>query len=583
MIRVLLLSLILLAGVCGIAAAIDGESLEEFFNHHIAQDIQDSDIFGAVITVVSDGEIVALLGYGTADADGSYPLDPVDTLLPIGSVTKLFTWEAALGLAEQGMLDFDSDINSYLPEPIIPGTYTEPITINHLMTHTSGLGEVAVGIFTQKPEEILPAFETYLQSQPERVREPGRIASYSNIGALLAGAVIEEVSGTSYQEYIEQEILTPYGMEATTAREPLPDHLEDRSPGTVLTEGIPIYSRYPAAGGMHTTAHDMGLYMTHHLDAGEDAYPRIFSHDERLSGIAQGGYFERHHGERRVLWHAGDVPGTSTLLALVPDENLGIFICYTGADGSEERFLLLDTFLDTYLCSEEEPFPYREGSPRVYTGTYISSRAPVTGFERILLIIGREQLSIQVRSEGERIFIGDSVYREVEPGFFIGVNTHERLVFTEIGDEKWLFMDSIPSIGWKRAGWLEDPQLNYLFLLFFGGVFLSGSVIGGKRIFETTYPSEKKKYLLIALVSGTAILFLLLFFGTIRIVGILFGLPPLFIAVRSIPAITAVLTIFLILHIFQNKQKRENDEIFIGAVAVLFLAWLYSWNLLLPF
>ncbi len=583
MIRALLLSLILLAGVCGITAALEEESLEEFFTAHLAEDLRDPDIPGAVIAVVADEEIVALLGYGFADADGSYPLDPEDTLLPIGSVTKLFTWEAALRLANQGLLDFDSDLNLYLPEPVIPETYAEPITLNHLMTHTSGLDEVAVGIFTQNPLEILPAFETYTKTQPVRVREPGRIASYSNIGALLAGAVIGEVSGTSYQEYIKREILTPIGMVSTTVREPLPDHLEARSPGTVLTEGIPIYSRYPPAGGMHTTAHDMGLYMIHALEAGEDAHPRIFSHDERLSGITRGGFFERSHGERRVLWHAGDVPGTSALLALVPEENLGIFICYTGAGGSAERFLLLHTFLDTYLrAEEEEPFPYQEESTRAYAGTYISSRAPVAGFERILLIIGREQLSIQVHSDGDRIRIGDSVFQEVEPGYFVGVNTYEKLVFAETEGENWMFMDSIPSISWKRAGWPWDPHLNYLLLLFFAGVFLSGAVIGGKRAVETTDPFQKQGYILIALVSGTAILFMLLFFGTIRIVGILFGLPPGFGAIRCIPAATLVLTSCLILHIIHNRQKREIDGVFIGAVAVLFLVWLYSWNLLLP-
>lgn len=583
MIRALLLSLILLAGVCGITAALEEESLEEFFTAHLAEDLRDPDIPGAVIAVVADEEIVALLGYGFADADGSYPLDPEDTLLPIGSVTKLFTWEAALRLANQGLLDFDSDLNLYLPEPVIPETYAEPITLNHLMTHTSGLDEVAVGIFTQNPLEILPAFETYTKTQPVRVREPGRIASYSNIGALLAGAVIGEVSGTSYQEYIKREILTPIGMVSTTVREPLPDHLEARSPGTVLTEGIPIYSRYPPAGGMHTTAHDMGLYMIHALEAGEDAHPRIFSHDERLSGITRGGFFERSHGERRVLWHAGDVPGTSALLALVPEENLGIFICYTGAGGSAERFLLLHTFLDTYLrAEEEEPFPYQEESTRAYAGTYISSRAPVAGFERILLIIGREQLSIQVHSDGDRIRIGDSVFQEVEPGYFVGVNTYEKLVFAETEGENWIFMDSIPSISWKRAGWPWDPHLNYLLLLFFAGVFLSGAVIGGKRAVETTDPFQKQGYILIALVSGTAILFMLLFFGTIRIVGILFGLPPGFGAIRCIPAATLVLTSCLILHIIHNRQKREIDGVFIGAVAVLFLVWLYSWNLLLP-
>ncbi|MCP1662609.1 MULTISPECIES: serine hydrolase domain-containing protein [Methanocalculus] len=563
------------------ASALEGDEIEDIIDPILNADLRSPGIFGAVVSVVIDGEIVFIRGYGTADVDGTYPLDPHQTLLPIGSVSKLFTWEALHLLADEGRVDFESDVNTYLNEPIIKETYPEPITLHHLVTHTAGLDEVASGIFTQNPDEILPSFDAYARIQPNRVRPPGRIAAYSNIGGSLGGAVIEAVSKESYETYVTREILEPANMRSTAVSEPMNEDLARHSPGTVLTEGIPVYSRYPPSGGIHSTAYDMGLYMIHRMEAGNGAYQQAFTHDERLSGITAGGFNERLVKGNRVLWHAGDVPGTSTLLAIVPDQDIGIYVCYTGTDGPGERLNLMNAFLMSVLPEEgraevHEPVP---GPKDAYAGRYLSSRTPADGFERMVLILGRDEVFTRVVADGEEILIGAARYSEIEPGYFVGRNTHDRLVFAEIDGEEWLFMDSLPTIGWKRAPLSLAPELHTLLLLFFGGIFLSGAVIGGKRVRETDDRETKKTLILITGVAGSAILFLLLFFGSIQFFGLLFGTPPFFSVIRAIPILTAGATGLLLLHL---RHQRDAAGMLIAGVSILFLIWLHFWGMLLP-
>src|SRR5215212_10076235 len=105
-------------------AFLDKELGKEMKKHHIA---------GAAVSVVKDGELFFAKGYGDADLENHIPVDPEQTIFRIGSVGKVFTWTAVMQLVEQGRLDLDEDINTYL-DFRIPDTYPQPITLKHLMT-----------------------------------------------------------------------------------------------------------------------------------------------------------------------------------------------------------------------------------------------------------------------------------------------------------------------------------------------------------------------------------------------------------------------------------------------------------------
>src|SRR6185503_6315777 len=163
-------------------------------------------------------------GYGYADIENSLPVDPEQTLFRVGSVTKLFTWTAVMQLAEQGKLDLDADINTYL-DFHIPDTYPEPITLKHLLTHTAGFEDRFFEVLASDADSLVPARDWLISHMPARVRPPGMIAAYSNYGAALAGYIVARVSGQTYNQYIQENILAPLGMLHSTAQSPIPPDL----------------------------------------------------------------------------------------------------------------------------------------------------------------------------------------------------------------------------------------------------------------------------------------------------------------------------------------------------------------------
>jgi len=85
----------------------------------IQADLSNEEIYGVVIAIVEDGRIQYLSGYGSVDKEGEWPLDPRTTRIPIGSITKLFTWEALEQLIHDGHIEPDEDLNNYLPSPFL--------------------------------------------------------------------------------------------------------------------------------------------------------------------------------------------------------------------------------------------------------------------------------------------------------------------------------------------------------------------------------------------------------------------------------------------------------------------------------
>jgi CubicO group peptidase (beta-lactamase class C family) len=184
----------------------DPQELEAFIDGVMAAQMEAYHIPGATISVVKDGKLFFAKGYGYADSESRKPVIANETLYRIGSVSKLFTWTAVMQLAEQGKLDLNADVNTYLTDFKIPDTYPEPITLAHLMTHTAGF-EDNYRIDARSADDVKPLGEYLANNMPARVRPPGEFTAYSNHGTALAGYIVEEVSGVSFDDYIEKKYL----------------------------------------------------------------------------------------------------------------------------------------------------------------------------------------------------------------------------------------------------------------------------------------------------------------------------------------------------------------------------------------
>src|SRR6516162_2936939 len=113
----------------------DPGDLEAFFDGAVNVQLESKHIAGAVVAVVVGDKVVFTKGYGYADVEARRKVDPEKTMFRIASISKLFTWTAVMQQVEEGKLDLDADVNTYLKDIQIPKTYEQPITLKHLLTH----------------------------------------------------------------------------------------------------------------------------------------------------------------------------------------------------------------------------------------------------------------------------------------------------------------------------------------------------------------------------------------------------------------------------------------------------------------
>ena len=226
----------------------DPAELEAFLDKELGKEMEKHHIAGAAVSVVKDGKLFFAKGYGSADLENGIPVDPEQTGFRIGSVGKLLTWTAVMQLAEQGKLDLDADINTYL-DFRIPDTYPQPITLKDLMTHTAGFEDLYYERLASESNNLLPPREWLVSNMLARVRPPGDIAAYSSYGTALAGYIVARVSGEPYDQYIQEHILNPLGMVHTTAQPSMPPDIHAHtSVGYVYEDGA--FKEFPDTSEM---------------------------------------------------------------------------------------------------------------------------------------------------------------------------------------------------------------------------------------------------------------------------------------------------------------------------------------------
>ncbi len=151
--------------------------LEAWLDGYLPYALRVADIAGAVVVVVKDGEVLLQKGYGYADVAARKPVDPELTLFRPGSVSKLFTWTAVMQLVEQGKLDLDADVNTYLDFEIPPRD-GQPVTLRNILTHTPGFEEQLKGLMFADPTNMTPLRESLARWVPTRIFAAGSTPAY---------------------------------------------------------------------------------------------------------------------------------------------------------------------------------------------------------------------------------------------------------------------------------------------------------------------------------------------------------------------------------------------------------------------
>ncbi len=247
------------------------EDAEAWLDGYMRYALQRGDVAGAVVAIVKDGQVLLQKGYGYADVEQRTPVDPEATLFRPGSVSKLITWTAVMQLVEQGKIDLDQDVNTYLDFEI-PARDGKPVTMRNIMTHTAGFEESLRNLVTAETSKVPPLGDVLKSWVPERITPPGATPAYSNYATTLAGYIVQRVSDQSFDDYVERSIFAPLGMNNSSFRQPLPERLRaGMSKGYALGSGDPkpyeMFAQAPA-GSLASTGADMAKFMIAHLNEG---------------------------------------------------------------------------------------------------------------------------------------------------------------------------------------------------------------------------------------------------------------------------------------------------------------------------
>jgi CubicO group peptidase (beta-lactamase class C family) len=596
----------------------DPAELEAFIDGMMAAHFRSGKIPAATISVVKDGELFFAKGYGFADREKRIPVEADKTLFRPGSASKLFTWTAVMQLAERGKLDLDADVNTYLESFHIPATYPEPITMRHLLAHTPGFEDGALGyLFVENEDGLMPLRESLAAHVPDRVRPPGTWPAYSNFGTALAGLVVENVSGIPFADYVEANVFEPLSMERSTFQEPLPEDLAaDMAVGYKRENGLyesgpfELISNFGPAGSLTSTATDMARFMIAHLQLGrfgdqrilEEATARrmhgqLHTSDPRLPGMAHGFYESEYRGER-VIGHGGDTLYFHTDLALLPEHDVGLFVSYVG-NGGFERWELVDAFVERYFAADppelpEPPADFAERGRRL-AGQYRFTRHNWSDIEKIMALFN--VLSVAITPEGtlavSGLFEEPLHFVEVEPLFFRQIDGVFSLAFTEDGggEVTHMIFSNLPFMPTYRIAWYTAPAFNY-FLLGMGLLLCITIPVSAFRHRRARKGDPAVARWAVRIAASVAILTLVFWVAVVVILSssdleeLMYGFPASLTAALMLPILTTVLSLGVVAFAvlawkdgFWSRFQRIHYTLF--ALFAVGLVWFYwYWNLL---
>jgi CubicO group peptidase (beta-lactamase class C family) len=348
--------------------------------------MQEFSVPGMAVAVVKDGQVVHAKGYGVRRAGVPDAVD-ADTLFGIASNTKAFTCTAISILAEDGKLDWDDPVTKHLPDfQMYDPWVTRELTLRDLVTHRGGLGLGQGDLmwwpatdFTRR--EIVRALRLLKPASSLRSRY-----AYSNVMYVVAGEVVTQVAGRSWDDFLRARIFEPLGMSRTNTSVSTPavnvasPHLELH--GAAKPIAPMAFDNCGAAGAINSSASDMARWLRMLLECGRagakggegcllkpESIRRLWSAQIALGtpdpppGLealranfsAYGfGFGLRDYRGRKLVSHTGGLPGYVSQVALVPEERLGLVVLTNQEKGGAFSSVMY-SILDAYLGAPQPP------------------------------------------------------------------------------------------------------------------------------------------------------------------------------------------------------------------------------------
>jgi CubicO group peptidase (beta-lactamase class C family) len=383
-----------LIGSIALAALLAGTSSIAFadppakFAEHVEELRQSVGVPGMSIAIVEDGKVTFAKGFGVRKLGGKTPVD-ADTIFPNGSTGKAFTSAALAILVDQGKIKWDDRVIDHIPWFVMYDPWvTREMTVRDLLVHRSGLG-LGQGDLLMVPRTSLSRKESVRRLRFMKPATSFRSGyAYDNILYMVAGQLIEEVSGETWEQFVLKHVLRPAGMKVSTADSAprfatanrawpharLNGQFRGVGDQVALDERDELGRNAAPAGGLAVSANDMTRWMMIQLAKGKlpegqgslfsakaaaemwkpvvllpaGPLPPPISAAQPLFETYALGWNVQDYGGAKIVSHGGAVFGFQAVVVLIPGKNVGFTILINSEDGEIIKGLMYE-LLDHYL------------------------------------------------------------------------------------------------------------------------------------------------------------------------------------------------------------------------------------------
>lgn len=457
---------------------------------------------GAALAIIKDGEIIYKRGYGMAKLEDDLIMTP-SKIFDIGSVSKQFTAACVAMLALEGKLSLDDHVRKYIPE--LP-SYERPITLRHLIHHTSGLRDynALLSLAGFRPDSDCPNVEEALEvicRQKRLNHPPGEEYSYTNTGYFLLGQIVERITGKSLNQLAKERIFEPLGMKNTFFQDNHNQIIKNRASGySPEGDGFRLdMSDWDEVGdgNVYTTVEDLYLWdqAFYNYKLGRDLMDLLHMQGVLNNGqkidYAFGLVISNYRGLRTVS-HSGSWAGFRASLIRFPEEKFSI-ICLSNLstfNPSAISYKIADIYLADKFRDEVKkekpqeikPFPLSEKELLEKCGNYKETKFGLwlslsLEKDKLKANLGRQQLVLTPTSTSVfQTWLNDSLVT-------IEFSRNERgqimAQITGIGREKYVFLKAAPL-----------PTLTSAALQEYEGFYQSEELLGA--VYQIVLDKENK-------------------------------------------------------------------------------------------
>lgn len=361
------------------------------FPDYVEKELERWDVPSLALGVIKDGKVILARGFGLRDAQAGLEATG-DTLYQIGSCSKSFTAALVAILVDRGVLAWDEPIRSYVPEVRLCDEFaSRNCTLRDLLCHRTGLPRHEYSWygtdFTR--EELVEHMRYFEPSQPFRTT-----MQYCNYGYILAGYIVERVTGKTWEQNLQELLLDPLDMKRTGCyvcqiendeNHAVPYSRPEDSDGASGQKTIPFYvtgvedkskgigAPFGPAGSINSTAEDMLKWVQLFLNQGKVGENQVIS-PESLAELLKPqmlrtnpldmpnpeteflcygmGWFVELFRGRKIIHHGGNINGFSAFTSFLPELNMGV-VAYTNMDSNFLHYAVARTIYDHYLGAQD--------------------------------------------------------------------------------------------------------------------------------------------------------------------------------------------------------------------------------------